>query len=193
MEPPTWLVKVSSFSLFWLSVKHPIVANFITKDYYYDWFYFHYTDLALSPSILFVDEPPEEEEQQQHGDSSETQDVICVDSELVAEQHSNTTVFCNCKHDNTIHNVTLERMPHDNQPWGVIGVCSRIKGGSVAQNYSDRGRLTCTTPLMSTYTWRVQQQDAGLYRCTWSTDGVLQTTNMLLRVQPTDIEAGDFV
>lgn len=177
--------------LFWLSVKHPIAASFITKDCYYDWFYFHHTDLAVSPSILFVDEPPEDEE---HSDSSEIQDVIRVDTELVAEQHSNTTVYCNREHDNTIHNVTLERMSHDDQPWGVIGVCSKIKGGPVAQNYSDRGRLTCTDALnVRLHLTGVQQQDAGLYRCTWSTDGILQTTTMLLRVQPMGTEAGDFI
>ncbi|XP_011616809.1 CD226 antigen isoform X2 [Takifugu rubripes] len=138
-----------------------------------------------------LDEPPDEEEE--HGDSSETQDVIRVDTELVAEQHSNATVFCNREHDNTVHNVTLERMSHDDQPWGVIGVCSSIKGGPVAQNYSDRGRLTCTDALnVRLHLTGVQQQDAGLYRCTWSTDGVLQTTTMLLRVQPTDTEAGGF-
>lgn len=186
----TWSVKVSSF---WPSVKHPIAANFRTKDCYYDWFYFHHTDLALSPSILFVDEPPEEEEEED-GDSSETQDVIRVDTELVAEQHSNTTVFCNHEHDNTVHNVTLERMPHDQQPWGVIGVCSRIKGGPVAQSYSDRGRLTCTDALnVRLQLTGVQQQDAGLYRCTWSTDGALQNTTVLLRVQPTDTEAGEII
>lgn len=173
--------------LFWLSVKYPIAANFITKDCYYDWFDFHHTDLTLSPSILFVDEPPEEEE---HGNSSETH----VDTELVAEQHSNTTLLCNREHDDNAHNVTLERMSHDDQPWGVIGVCSRIKGSPVAQNYSGRGRLTCTDTLnVRLHLTGVQQQDAGLYRCTWRSDGVLQTTTMLLRVQPTDTEAGDFI
>lgn len=119
--------------------------------------------------------------------------MIRVDSELVAEQHSNATVSCNGEHDNTVHNVTLERRSQDDQPWGVIGVCSRIKGVPVARNHTDRGRLTCTDALnLHLHLTGVQQQDAGLYRCTWRTGGVLQTTTMLLRVQPTDTEAGDF-
>lgn len=119
--------------------------------------------------------------------------MIHVDTELVAEQHGNTTVVCNRERDNTVHEVTLERMPHADRPGSVIGVCGKSDGGPVAQNYSDRGRLTCTDTLnVHLHLTGVQQQDAGLYRCTWSSDGAPQTTTVLLRVQPTGTEAVDF-
>lgn len=119
--------------------------------------------------------------------------MIHVDTELVAEQHGNTTVVCNRERDNIVHEVTLERMPHGDRPESIIGVCRKSDGGPVAQNYSDRGRLTCTDTLnVNLHLTCVQQQDAGLYRCTWSSDGAPQTTTVLLRVQPTGTEAVDF-
>lgn len=115
-----------------------------------------------------------------------------ADTKLVAEQHSNTTLVCDPKRDDSVHNVTLERMSHDNQSWSILGVCRKIEGGPVAQNYSDRGRLSCTDTLgVSLHLTDVQQQDAGLYACTWSTDGGPQTTRVLLQVQPTGTETVD--
>lgn len=134
-----------------------------------------------------------EEEEEEGGNSSETNELIHADTELVAEQHSNTTLVCDRERDDSVHEVTLERMTHDNQPWGAIGVCRKIEGGPVAQNYSDRGRLSCTDTLgVSLHLTGVQQQDAGLYRCTWSTDGGPQTTTVLLKVQPAGTETLDF-
>lgn len=145
--------------------------------------------------FLIADEPPEEEEevkQEGGGNNSETGDSIHSVTELVAEQHSNTTLVCDRQRNDTVHKVTLERRLHDNQPWGLIGACRKIEGGPLAQNYSDRGRLSCTDTLgVSLHLTDVQQQDAGLYRCTWSTDGALQTTITLLKVLPAGTETLD--
>lgn len=128
-----------------------------------------------------LDEPPRDDE-----DIVEpsTPEVMGVDTELVAEHNSNVTIGCNRQHNATIYQVILEKMPH-NQPWSIIGVCKRVEGGLVGEDYSDRGRVNCTDSLeLSLHLQGVVQEDSGFYRCTLSTDAGVQTTTMLLTVPP---------
>lgn len=145
---------------------------------------------------MIADEPPEENEEEEEGGGgsniSATKGLIQADTEVVVEERSNTTLVCDHERDDSVQEVTLERMPHNNQPWGVIGLCRKIEGGAVAQNYSGRGRLSCTPTLaVSLHLTGVQQQDAGLYRCRWNKDGRPQTTTVLLLVQPAGTETLD--
>ncbi|XP_070842051.1 CD226 antigen isoform X2 [Chaetodon trifascialis] len=128
-----------------------------------------------------LDEPPEEDE-----DSTEppTPEVIEADTELVAEQNNNLTISCNRERNTTVYQVILERMPHS-QPWGIIGVCKKVEGGLVNEDYSDRGRVSCTDSLdVSLHLTGVVQEDGGFYRCTFSTDAGVQTTTVQLTVPP---------
>lgn len=130
---------------------------------------------------LLTDEPPEEDED---GAEPPTPEAINADTELVAEQSSNLTVSCKHKHNATIYQVILERMPHG-EPWGIIGVCKKVEGGLVGEDYSDRGRVSCTDSLdVSLHLTGVVQEDGGFYRCTFSTDAGVQTTTVLLTVPP---------
>nr|XP_046227280.1 CD226 antigen isoform X1 [Scatophagus argus] len=127
-----------------------------------------------------LDEPPEED------DSTEppTSEVIKLDTELTAQQDNNLTISCNHKHKGTVYQVILERMPHG-QPWNIIGVCKKVEGGLVGEDYSDRGRVSCTDSLdVSLHLTGVVQEDGGFYRCTFSTDAGEQTTTVLLSVLP---------
>lgn len=125
-----------------------------------------------------LDEPPEED----NSTEAPTPESIETDIELVAEQNSNLTISCNHGHNGTVHQVILERIP---QPWGIIGVCKKVEGGLVSEDYSDRGRVSCADNLdISLHLTGVVQEDEGFYRCTFSTDAGLQTTTVLLTVPP---------
>lgn len=152
-------------------------------------FHFHHAFRFLSLTIyflcvlhlpVFADEPPEED------DSTEppTPGMIKADTELVAEEDKNLTIGCNHEHNGAVDQVMLETMPHG-QAWGRIGVCKNVGGGLVGEDYSDRGRVSCTDSLdLSLHLTRVAQQDGGFYRCTFSTDAGVQTTTMLITVSP---------
>lgn len=127
-----------------------------------------------------LDTPPD------NGDSPEppTLAEIPTDIDLVAQQNDNLTIHCNHIHNGTIYQVILEKMPH-NQPWSIIGVCKKVEGGLVGEDYSDRGRVSCEDSLdISLHLTGVVPEDGGLYKCTFSTDSGEQTTTVLLTVPP---------
>ncbi|XP_068613559.1 CD226 antigen-like [Brachionichthys hirsutus] len=127
-----------------------------------------------------LDEPPEE------NDSAEapTPEGIKSDTELVSEQSSNVTIGCKPKHHGTVYQVILEKMLQS-QPWVIIGVCKKVEGSLVSEDYSDRGRVSCTDTVdVSLHLTDVLQEDGGLYRCTFSTDSGVQTTTVMLTVPP---------
>ncbi|XP_041670257.1 CD226 antigen isoform X2 [Cheilinus undulatus] len=127
-----------------------------------------------------LDTPPEED------DSPEppTPDEITTDSELIAKQNDNFTISCNHMHNGTVYQVILEKMPNS-QPWSIIGVCKKVEGGLVGEDYSDRGRVSCADSLdISLHLTGVEPEDGGFYRCTFSTDAGEQTTTVLLTVPP---------
>ncbi|XP_068160596.1 CD226 antigen isoform X2 [Antennarius striatus] len=127
-----------------------------------------------------LDEPPEEEDSAE----SPTSEVIQTDTELVSEQNNNLTITCKHEHRGTVYQVILERMLHG-QPWVIIGVCKKVEGGLVGEDYSDRGRVDCTDNLdVSLHLTGVMQEDGGFYRCTFSTDSGVQTTTVMLTVPP---------
>ncbi|XP_053198647.1 CD226 antigen [Scomber japonicus] len=129
-----------------------------------------------------LDEPPEEEDED--GTEPPTPEVIEADTELVAEQNSNLTLSCNHKHNGTVYQIILERMVHGH-PWDIIGVCKKVEGGLVGEDYSDRGRINCADSLdISLHLTGVAQEDGGFYRCTFNTDAGMRTTTMLLTVPP---------
>lgn len=133
---------------------------------------------------VFTDEPPEEEDDAE----PPTSEGIKADTELIEEQNNNLTLSCNHKHNGTVYQVIVERMAHG-QSWGIIGVCKKVEGGLVGEDYSDRGRISCEDSLdVSLHLTGVGQEDGGFYRCTFSTDAGMQTTTVLLTVLPAGTE-----
>ncbi|XP_035513532.1 CD226 antigen isoform X3 [Morone saxatilis] len=127
-----------------------------------------------------LDEPPGED----NGIEPPTPEVIEADTELLAERDTNLTITCNHEHNGTIYQVILEKMPHA-EPWGIIGVCKKVEGGLVGEDYSDSGRVSCTDSLdVSLHLTGVVPEDGGFYRCTFSTDAGVKTTTVLLTVPP---------
>ncbi|XP_028288928.1 CD226 antigen isoform X2 [Parambassis ranga] len=125
-----------------------------------------------------LDEPPEEDNLTEPPPTDQT----AADAELVAEQSNNLTIKCNHQHNGTVHQVILERMLHG-QPWGIIGVCKKVEGGLVSEDYSDRGTVSCEDSLdVSLHLSDVMQEDSGFYRCTFSTDAGQQTNTVQLTV-----------
>uniref|UniRef100_A0A3Q3MD86 CD226 molecule n=1 Tax=Labrus bergylta TaxID=56723 RepID=A0A3Q3MD86_9LABR len=107
-----------------------------------------------------------------------------LDTELVAERNNNLTIKCNHVHNGTVYQVILEKMPHS-EPWSIIGVCKKVEGGLVGEDYSDRGEVSCADSLdVSLHLTGVVPEDSGFYRCTFSTDTGVQTTTVLLTVAP---------
>ncbi|XP_041824208.1 CD226 antigen isoform X2 [Melanotaenia boesemani] len=125
-----------------------------------------------------LDEPPEED----NGTETPPPEVTVADTELKIEQSHNLTIKCDHKHNGTVYQVILERMLHGN-PWGIIGVCKKVEGGLVSEDYSDRGRVDCTDNLdVSLLLTDVAEEDSGFYRCTFNTDVGVQTTTVHLSV-----------
>ncbi|KAG7225110.1 hypothetical protein INR49_014566 [Caranx melampygus] len=130
-----------------------------------------------------LDEPPEESEEViPETPDPVTPEVPVADVELVAEQNNNLTISCNHKHNGTIHQVIMEKMPH-NQPWGIIGVCKKVEMGLVSEDYSERGSVNCADSLVvSLHLTGVVPDDGGFYRCTFNTDMGVQVHTVLLTV-----------
>ncbi|XP_031705793.1 CD226 antigen isoform X1 [Anarrhichthys ocellatus] len=127
-----------------------------------------------------LDEPPEED----NGTEPPSPEAIETNTELVAEPNNNVTIGCNHQHNGTIYQVILEKMPHG-QAWAIIGVCKKVEGGLVSEDYSDRGRVSCLDSLdVSLHLTGVVPEDAGFYRCSFSTDAGPRTTTVLLIVPP---------
>lgn len=125
---------------------------------------------------MFTDEPPDEE--------SEGSEAMEPYAEQVAESGNNATIRCDHQHSGTVHQVILEMMPHG-QPWGIIGVCKKVDGRLVSEDYGDRGTVGCADSLdASLHLTGVVREDGGFYRCSFSTDAGLLTTTVLLTVSP---------
>ncbi|KAM7390564.1 hypothetical protein PAMA_008638 [Pampus argenteus] len=130
-----------------------------------------------------LDEPPEEAEHEDHTQPPTTE-VLEADAVLTAEQESNLTLNCNHKHNGTVYHVDVERMV-TGQPWGIIGACEKVDGYLVGEDLSDRGRISCADRMhVSLHLTGVEEEDGGLYRCSFSTDAGVQTTTVLLTVLP---------
>uniref|UniRef100_A0A3Q3NE32 CD226 molecule n=1 Tax=Mastacembelus armatus TaxID=205130 RepID=A0A3Q3NE32_9TELE len=117
-------------------------------------------------------------------DSTEppTPEVIITNTELVAEQNNNLTINCNHQHNGTVYQAVLQKMPHG-QLWDLIGVCKNVDGGLVGEDYSNRGQVICADSLdVTLHLTHVIQEDAGFYRCIFSTDVGEQTVTVLLTV-----------
>ncbi|KAM4533773.1 CD226 antigen isoform 1-T1 [Odontesthes bonariensis] len=125
-----------------------------------------------------LDEPP----QQDNSTNPPPPEETVADTGLVAEQSSNLTIGCSHRHNGTVYQVILEKMLND-QRWNIIGVCKKVEGGLVGEDYSDRGRVNCTDSLdISLQLTDVEQEDSGFYRCTFNTDVGVQTTTVQLTV-----------
>ncbi|KAM9712968.1 CD226 antigen isoform 1-T1 [Menidia menidia] len=125
-----------------------------------------------------LDEPPQQDNATKPPPPEET----VADTELVAELSSNLTIRCAHHHNATVYQVILERMLHG-QPWNIIGVCKKVEGGLVGEDYSERGRVDCADSLdVSLQLTDVAQEDSGFYRCTFNTDVGVQTTTVQLTV-----------
>uniref|UniRef100_A0A3P9PEG0 CD226 molecule n=1 Tax=Poecilia reticulata TaxID=8081 RepID=A0A3P9PEG0_POERE len=132
---------------------------------------FHVEDLDEPPEDNNSTEPPPPEE-------------VTVDSEVVAEESSNLTITCKHPHNGTIYQVILEKMP-PGRSWVIIGICKKVEGGLVGEDYSERGRVNCADSLdLSLHLTDVASGDDGLYRCTFNTDVGVQTTVVQLRTTP---------
>uniref|UniRef100_A0A3Q3NCM8 CD226 molecule n=1 Tax=Mastacembelus armatus TaxID=205130 RepID=A0A3Q3NCM8_9TELE len=108
--------------------------------------------------------------------------VIITNTELVAEQNNNLTINCNHQHNGTVYQAVLQKMPHG-QLWDLIGVCKNVDGGLVGEDYSNRGQVICADSLdVTLHLTHVIQEDAGFYRCIFSTDVGEQTVTVLLTV-----------
>ncbi|XP_067342152.1 CD226 antigen isoform X1 [Channa argus] len=125
-----------------------------------------------------LDEPPEED----NTTEASAPKMIVADMELVAEQNDNVTIGCNHKTNGTVYQVILERIPHGQRSF-IIGVCKKVDGGLVREDYSERGTVSCGDILdVSLRLNGVEQEDGGFYRCRFSTDAGEQTTTVLLTI-----------
>ncbi|XP_054621808.1 CD226 antigen [Dunckerocampus dactyliophorus] len=124
-----------------------------------------------------LDEPPEEDD-----NNSELTDA---DAHLTAEPGNNLTVECSHGHNGTVLQAVVEHMA-PGHPWVVVGICKRVEGGTLSEDYSERGQIACEDSLaVSLHLMAVAQEDGGLYRCSFSTDAGLRTSTVMVTVPPT--------
>lgn len=129
-------------------------------------------------SLCLADEPPAED----NSTEPPVTDVIGADMTLAAEENDNVTISCKNAHNGTVDQVSLEKMLHG-QTWSNIGECKKVKHDLLTVDDRDVRGLSCTDTLdVSLQLTGVGRQDAGFYRCTFSTDAGLQTTTVLLTV-----------
>nr|XP_061809811.1 CD226 antigen-like [Nerophis lumbriciformis] len=123
-----------------------------------------------------LDEPPEE-------DKEDSVEAMEVDTYMTAEPSGNLTVECkHDRNDTTVHQAVVEHMA-PGQAWVIIGICKRVEGGVLIEDYSDRGQVNCQENLdVSLELSPVTQEDGGVYRCSYSTDAGLQTNTVLVTV-----------
>ncbi|XP_029955035.1 CD226 antigen isoform X2 [Salarias fasciatus] len=140
-----------------------------------------------------LDEPPVDDDENENPDDDLTEsppdpEVTVADTELRAEQGANLTVNCNHRHNGSVSQVVLERRLAG-RPWDIIGVCKKVDGGLVSEDYSDsdRGRVQCADSLdISLQLSDVSRDDAGFYRCTFNTDTGVQINTVQLTVTAAD-------
>lgn len=145
--------------------------------------------LSLKSCFLCVvsvtDEPPQEDDDiDEKFESSEdpTPKSFEANSELMAELNENLTISCLGLPNATMYQVIMEKMV-PSRPWRIIGVCKRVEGGLISEDYSDRGSIRCADTLdISLDLIHVQQEDSGFYRCIFSTDTGVHNTTMTLTV-----------
>ncbi|XP_037311808.2 CD226 antigen isoform X2 [Pungitius pungitius] len=132
-----------------------------------------------------LDEPPDEDDvPATPGPATPGPEAIEADAELVAETDDNATIRCDREDNSTASQVFLEKMPHG-QAWGIIGVCKKVDGGLLSEDYSDRGTVSCADNLdVSLHLTGVTREDGAFYRCNFSTEGGWRTTTVLLTVSP---------
>ncbi|XP_063768749.1 CD226 antigen isoform X2 [Eleginops maclovinus] len=131
-----------------------------------------------------LDEPPEDSTEEEEGSDPPTPKGTRPDTVLVAEPDSNLTISCNHEHNGTVYQVVLERSPPGRLS-DIIGVCKRVEGRLLREDYSDRGQVSCEDSLdISLHLTGVEPEDGGFYRCNFSTDTGVRTTTVLLTVPP---------
>ncbi|XP_037135327.1 CD226 antigen isoform X1 [Syngnathus acus] len=125
-----------------------------------------------------LDGPPVE-------DNEDNAEVMEAGAHMTAETSGNLSVECNQQRNGTIvHQAMVEHMAFG-QPWVIIGICKRVEGGVLSEDYSERGQVTCQQNLdVSLQLTAVAQEDGGLYRCSFSTDTGLQTNTVMVTVLP---------
>lgn len=101
----------------------------------------------------------------------------------MVEESSNLTINCKQPHNGTIYQVILEKMRVD--LWIIIGICKKVEGGLVKEDYGDSGRVDCADSLdLSLQLIHVASGDDGFYRCVFNTDTGVQTTVVQLTITP---------
>ncbi|XP_049604682.1 CD226 antigen isoform X2 [Syngnathus scovelli] len=132
-----------------------------------------------------LDGPPVE-------DNEDNGEVMEAGAHMTAETSGNLSVECNQQRNGTIvHQAMVEHMAFG-QPWVIIGICKRVEGGVLSEDYSERGQVTCQQNLdVSLQLTAVAQEDGGLYRCSFSTDTGLQTNTVMVTVLPSGRRADE--
>ncbi|KAL1006656.1 hypothetical protein UPYG_G00075010 [Umbra pygmaea] len=115
--------------------------------------------------------------------ASETE-LIKADTELIVQRSDNLTITCNCPHNVTIYQVTLEKLDRSSTSGMALMAMCQLKDGRLLEvNYTARGRVSCSERLdTSLHLENVVEDDRGLYQCRINTDTGEQITTVLLTV-----------
>lgn len=139
--------------------------------------------------LCFSDEPPAEDEEDVASSEYPTPEPVEYSLRVVAELNENLTLSCTGLPNVTVYQVIMERLVSD-QSWAIIGVCKTVEAALLSEDYSERGTISCDHSLdVSLQLLHVQQEDSGVYRCTFHTETGVHSTTMTLSVSESGVEA----
>ncbi|TSK98361.1 Rotatin [Bagarius yarrelli] len=107
----------------------------------------------------------------------------------------NEDVIIGCSHNETVYEVSVEKMDGANRGISLLAVCKQNGDGVELSDYQHRGVINCSDALeMELRLPNVSQADHGSYRCNFSTDAELSSAVIHLTVvsRPKGFSADQF-
>jgi len=110
---------------------------------------------------------------------------IQPDTKLVAAENDNLTIKCDLVHNGEVLQVSIEKLNTEEGSSNIIATCQMLDEGVELNEYDSRGRVNCSDAMeVSLHLTSIVKEDAGFYRCNFSTDAGVQSTTVLLTTLP---------
>lgn len=106
---------------------------------------------------------------------------IQPDTELVAAENDNLTIKCDHIQNGEVYHVSIEKLGAEDGSSTILATCEMQNDGVELLEHSSRGTLNCSDAMeVSLHLTSLVEDDGGLYRCNFTTDGGVQSTTVLL-------------
>ncbi|XP_056110069.1 CD226 antigen isoform X1 [Rhinichthys klamathensis goyatoka] len=110
---------------------------------------------------------------------------IQPDTKLVVAENDNLTIKCDLVHNGEVLQVSIEKLNIEEGSSNIIATCQMLSEGVELNEFDSRGRVNCSDAMeVSLHLTNIIKEDAGFYRCNFSTDAGVQSTTVLLTTLP---------